>query len=40
MAVTLLRGNASGDAPASEVSNRRSGKGCIPTRERGNDKKR
>ena len=25
---------ASGDAPASEVSNRRSGKGCIPTRER------
>ena len=28
---TGLRGNASGDAPASEVSNRRSGKGCIPT---------
>ncbi len=28
---------ASGDAPASEVSNRWSGKGCIPTLERGND---
>ena len=30
-----LRGNASGDAPASEVSNRWSGKGCIPTQSVG-----
>ena len=37
---TLQRGNASLDAPASAMSNRRSGENCIPTPERGNDQRR